>query len=60
MGSDFVGMRRVTKVGILVPFSWSFRGGVVVHAGRQAEALLTMVSKLVYSLATTRRTPSRD
>jgi phosphatidyl-myo-inositol alpha-mannosyltransferase len=42
MGSDFVGMRRVTKVGILVPFSWSFRGGVVMHAGRQAEALLTM------------------
>jgi phosphatidylinositol alpha-mannosyltransferase len=35
-------MPRVTKVGIVVPFSWSFCGGVVEHGRRQAEALLTL------------------
>jgi phosphatidylinositol alpha-mannosyltransferase len=35
-------MPRATKVGIVVPFSWSFRGGVLDHARHQAEALLTL------------------
>lgn len=33
-------MSEAAKVGIVVPFSWSFRGGVVEHARRQAETLL--------------------
>ena len=27
------------KVGILVPYSWSYRGGVIDHADQQARAL---------------------
>src|SRR5450759_1433184 len=27
------------KVGILVPYSWSYRGGVIDHADQQAQAL---------------------
>ena len=30
---------RTVKVGIVVPFSWSFPGGVVEHAEKQAHAL---------------------
>src|SRR5712691_1228562 len=32
-------LRRPVKVGIIVPYSWSFWGGVVDHADQQARAL---------------------
>src|SRR5919106_5963627 len=33
---------RPVKVGIVVPYSWSFPGGAVEHAELQAEALLAL------------------
>jgi phosphatidyl-myo-inositol alpha-mannosyltransferase len=38
-GSGGVGRAALVKLGIVVPFSWSFHGGVVEHAESQAQAL---------------------
>ena len=43
------------KVGIVVPYSWSFWGGVIEHAEQQAHALRELGIETRTSWATTRR-----
>ena len=47
------------KVGIVVPYSWSFWGGVVEHAELQAEALTGSAATCARSWATIRPASSR-